>query len=98
DAVLGLGQLAQALLYELDGIDRQRGAAIWMRRISGSCGRPGKPSSSAFRGAAKLTRTRLVTFGETTRRTGELSTAFGDMTGTCALALQLPALQLPECA
>lgn len=90
DAVLGLGQLAQALLYELDGIDRQRGAAIWMRRIAGCCGWPGYPSACAFLGVAKVIRTSLVTIGETTWRTADLSTAFGGLTGTCSLALQLP--------
>jgi hypothetical protein len=90
DAVLGVGQLAQALLYELDGIDRQRGAAMWMRRISGRCGRPGVPSSNAFLGVAKITRMRLATIDRTAWRTAELSTAFGAMTGTCSLALRLP--------
>jgi len=90
DAVLGLGQLAQALLYELDGIDPQRGAAIRMRRISGHCGRPGIPASSAFLGVAKITRTSLVTISGTTWRTAELRTAFGGMTGTCSFVLQLP--------
>jgi hypothetical protein len=90
DAVLGIGQLAQALLYELDGIDPQRGAAMWMRRISALCGRPGIPASSAFLGVAKINRTRLVKVGETTWRTADLRTAFGGMTGTCSLALQIP--------
>jgi hypothetical protein len=61
-----------------------------MRRISGRCAPPGNRSSSAFLGVAKVTRTSLVPIGGTTWRTAELRTAFGGMTGTCSLVLQLP--------
>ena len=72
DGLVGLLQLIQLLLCRLDGVDRNQGITVWMRRIEIDCGAPGTPRSSAVRGSTSTTRTRLLNLGGATWRNSEI--------------------------
>jgi len=90
DAVVGLAQLAQILLYRLDGIDRGRSKTLWMRRLAVASPGPGGPSSSAIAGSIAVARTTMLKLGDATWRNSELIGEFGDLRVTCVVAHQLP--------
>jgi hypothetical protein len=90
DGVVGLLQLVQLLLCRLDGVDRDQGVTVWMRRIEINCGRPAAPGIRAVTGATATTRSRLLSLGGQTWRNTEIVGQFGGMTGRCVVAHQLP--------
>ena len=90
DGLAGLLRLIQLLLCRLDGVDRNQGITVWMRRIEIDCGGPGTPRSGAVRGSTSTSRTRLLNLGGATWRNSEIVARFGDMSGRCVVAHQLP--------
>lgn len=91
DGIVGIAQLAQALLYALDAVPRERSNTLWMRRFAVAADTPSRPCGEPFATAAVLTRNQVVALGDDSWRAIELRTDdFAGMRGSCSLAHRLP--------
>jgi hypothetical protein len=91
DGIVGIAQLAQALLYALDAVPRERSNTLWMRRFVVAADTPSRPCDKPFATAAAVTRNRVVALGGDSWRAIELRTDdFARMRGSCSLAHRLP--------
>ncbi|GEE00558.1 hypothetical protein nbrc107696_10040 [Gordonia spumicola] len=92
DALVCSAQLAQVLLYELDGIDRSHSDTLWMRRLTLTSA-TARPVAVGVEFPATVTarRTSVVTMGGVPWRSADLElTEFGGLTATCRVAHRLP--------
>jgi len=91
DCMIGIAQLAQVLLYRLDGIDRSTSNTLWMRRIAMRSNSPYRPLSGAFTAATSITRTRLLRHGGTLWRTSDMRVEdYHGISADYSIAHQLP--------
>ncbi|HEX4703003.1 MAG TPA: AvrD family protein [Pseudonocardiaceae bacterium] len=90
DSTLIMAQVAQALLYQLDGLHRSESNTLWMRRIDMSTTRPDHPFTEPVEVSTRVVRTRLLNFAGGVWRVADLT---GDCQGiqvTYSLAHELP--------
>ncbi|ALV37954.1 AvrD family protein [Streptomyces sp. CdTB01] len=93
DALVGVAQLAQALLYAQDGLSRGRTDTLWMRRFVIGARTPVRPLGRSFATNVRTTGTRLVSMRGETWRTADLAVDdFAGIAGRCSLAHRLPAV------
>ncbi|MEV0277003.1 AvrD family protein [Streptomyces sp. NPDC050610] len=93
DTLVCVAQLAQALLYAQDGVDRGRSNTLWMRRTVVGAHRPLRPMAGPIEAKAYVTRTRLLGLGDDTWRVADLAVDdFSGVYGRCSIAHQLPML------
>ncbi|SNX66042.1 avirulence D protein (AvrD) [Streptomyces sp. TLI_55] len=90
DAITVTGQLAQVLLYELDGIDRGDSDTLWLRKAALSTRMPLRALDQAFPVHARIEDTRLLIIADDTWRVCELGYAFHGITGRFSVAHRLP--------
>jgi hypothetical protein len=91
DALVGVAQLAQALLYAQDGLVRGGTDTLWMRRFVVDTQTPVRPLGRDFATTVRTTGTRLLTMGGETWRTADLAVDdFSGISGRCSLAHRLP--------
>lgn len=60
DAVVLVAQMAQVLLYEMDGLTRAESETLWMRRITISVARPMRPIEEPLNVEVRTERSRVV--------------------------------------
>nr|WP_245695023.1 AvrD family protein [Streptomyces antibioticus] len=90
DAITVTGQLAQVLLYELDGIDRGDSDTLWLRKAALSTRMPLRALDHAFPVHARIEDSRLLIIADDTWRVCELGYAFHGITGGFSVAHRLP--------
>ncbi|MEU4745631.1 AvrD family protein [Actinosynnema sp. NPDC023658] len=93
DCTVVMAQLAQALLYRVDGIERGRSNTLWMRRIDMAAPTPYQPLANPFTISTTVVRDRLLSLAGGTWRASDF---VGDCQGfhvAYSLAHQLPTTQ-----
>ena len=91
DALVGVAQLAQALLYAQDGLTRGGTDTLWMRRFALEARTPVRPLGRDFATTVRTAGSRLLTMGGETWRTADLAVDdFSGISGHCSLAHRLP--------
>lgn len=92
DALVGVAQLAQVLLYAQDGLERGDSDTLWMRRFVISARTPVRPLGHSFVPTVSTEGTRILSMGDARWRTAELAVDdFAGIGGRCWLAHRLPA-------
>jgi hypothetical protein len=91
DSVIALPQLAQVLMYGLDGMSRSASDTLWMRKVTVNAPRPLPLPDEPLTARVGFTRTGSVRLQGDTWRTAELSGQLHGMTATASLAHRLPA-------
>ncbi|MFC8129729.1 AvrD family protein [Streptomyces sp. NPDC057302] len=92
DALVGVAQLAQVLLYAQDGLSRGNSDTLWMRRFVIGAGTPVRPLGRTFIPTVRTESSRLLSMGDARWRTAELAVDdFAGIDGRCWLAHRLPA-------
>ncbi|MEU5952208.1 AvrD family protein [Streptomyces sp. NPDC047525] len=92
DALVGVAQLSQILLYAQDGLSRGSSDTLWMRRFVISAGTPVRPLGHSFTPTVRTANSRLLSMGDARWRTAELAVDdFAGIDGRCWLAHRLPA-------
>ncbi|MEU6389714.1 AvrD family protein [Streptomyces sp. NPDC046939] len=92
DALVGVAQLAQILLYAQDGLDRGDSDTLWMRRFVISARTPVRPLGRGFVPTVSTEGSRILSMGDARWRTAELAVDdFAGIGGRCWLAHRLPA-------
>lgn len=97
EGVVSLAQLAQALTYALDDIDRDRTRTFWMRRLSMQRESPREPLHSPLRASLAVADTRCVVLHDDTWRTVQLTGHVGAIRTQAAVAHHLPMPVSPAC-
>lgn len=90
DAITVMGQLAQVLLYELDGIGRGDSDTLWLRRADLSTCLPLRALDHAFPVHARIEDSRVLSIADDTWRVCDLGYAFHGITGGFSVAHRLP--------
>lgn len=93
DCTVVMAQLAQALLYRVDGIERGRSNTLWMRRIDMAAPTPYQPLANPFTISTTVVRDRLLGLAGGVWRACDF---VGDCQGfrvAYSLAHQLPTVQ-----
>jgi hypothetical protein len=90
DAATSVGQLSQALLYEIDGVGRAESNTMWMRRLVVDSAGPHQPIGAPLPACASVLRSRLIEAGGGTWRAVDLAGRVGGFEATYALAHRLP--------
>ncbi|MFJ9539691.1 AvrD family protein [Streptomyces sp. NPDC101225] len=91
DALVGVAQLAQTLLYAQDGLARGSTDTLWMRRFALETRTPVRPLGRDFATTVRTAGSRLLTMGGQTWRTADLAVDdFSGISGRCSLAHRLP--------
>jgi len=91
DALVGVAQLAQALLYAQDGLARGSSDTLWMRRFVIDTRTPVRPLGREFATTVRTAGGRLLTMDGQTWRTADLAVDdFSGFSGRCSLAHRLP--------
>ncbi|MDH5671640.1 MAG: AvrD family protein [Myxococcales bacterium] len=93
DAVVSVAQVAQALLYRQDGIDRQRSHNLWMRRISFESPSP-RTRDAEFSMETWIEKTQVLRVRDQRWRTADFGLTYPGATATYSLAHQLPETSL----
>ncbi|MGW7270771.1 AvrD family protein [Streptomyces sp. NPDC054864] len=92
DALVGVAQLAQILLYAQDGLSRGNTDTLWMRRFVIRADTPVRPLGQSFTPTVHTANSRLLSMGDARWRTAELAVDdFAGIDGRCWLAHRLPA-------
>ncbi len=91
DGMIVLAQLAQSLLYALDGIDRTASNTLWMRRVDVTGPPPHQRLGAPFRSSTSIVRTTIVDFAGGRWRTSEWRAQFSGLRFSYRLAHELPA-------
>ncbi|MET7290281.1 AvrD family protein [Streptomyces sp. NPDC005573] len=92
DAIVGVAQLAQILLYAQDGLARGDSDTLWMRRFVVNARTPVRPLGRSFVPTVRTASSRLLPMGDALWRTAELAVDdFAGIGGRCWLAHRLPA-------
>ncbi|MFD0554902.1 AvrD family protein [Streptomyces rectiviolaceus] len=92
DALVGVAQMAQVLLYAQDGLSRGKSDTLWMRRFVIGARTPVRPLGRSFTPTVRTASSRLLSMGEARWRTAELAVDdFAGISGRCWLAHRLPA-------
>jgi len=89
DAIVGLAQVSEVLLYALDAVDRARSNTMWMRRVRLETPEPGL-SREPFATSAQLRVARLVPLHGATWRAVEMTGQYHRISARYALAHELP--------
>lgn len=89
DAITVMGQLAQVLLYELDGLHRGDSGTLWLRRATLSTRLPLRPLGRPFPVHARIEDTRRLVVADDTWRVCDLGYAFHGITGGFSVAHRL---------
>ncbi|MBZ9644982.1 AvrD family protein [Streptomyces sp. PSKA30] len=86
DGTIIAGQLAQALLYQLDGLERGAAGNLWMRRVAFRLPTPRQPVTDPFLCRLSATKNRVVAKGDNRWRVMDLSLQMLDMRGEFSVA------------
>lgn len=90
DAIAVMGQLAQILMYELDGLTRGGSDTLWLRRAELATDLPLRAVDRAFPVHARVADSRLVDIDDRRWRVCDLSYGFHGITGTFSVTHRLP--------
>ena len=83
-------QLAQILLYELDGLHRRDSNTLWMRTTTLTADSPHRTFRPGLPLHTRLANTRLVEMNDGTWRTADIHTELSGVAFTCAVTHALP--------
>jgi hypothetical protein len=92
EGIVALAQLAQVLIYEVDGLDRSRSNNLWLRRATMTRLNPDEPKASSAEATVSIERTNRLRLRAGTWRTFDLIGEFPGFVASAALAHQLPEL------
>jgi hypothetical protein len=90
DGLVCLAQLAQALAYRLDGIERGQSHTLWMRRLAQSTAAPPLPATGPVAATVALQRSRVLAFGDGRWRTLDVAGELHGIRARSSIAHQLP--------
>ena len=90
EGMVALAQMAQVLIYEVDGLKRSRSNTLWMRRASMTRLNPEEPSALSANATVTIEREKTLRLGVGTWRTFDLVGEFQGFVARAALAHQLP--------
>ncbi|MFJ9565173.1 AvrD family protein [Streptomyces fuscichromogenes] len=90
DAIAVMGQLAQILLYALDGLDRADSETLWLRRATLSTRLPLRALDRAFPVHVRIEDTSRLAIAGDTWRVCDLGYDFHGITGGFSVAHRLP--------
>jgi hypothetical protein len=90
DCLVALSQLAQVLLYEVDGLRRDDSNTLWMRSVAISSPTPYQPAVLPFGAAVEIEKARRVATRGRIWRTATVQGCFQGFRATGSLAHQLP--------
>jgi Pseudomonas avirulence D protein (AvrD) len=90
DTILTIGQLAQALLYCLDEVDRSTSNTLWLRRMALSYPTPYQPIANPFVAAVSTIKNRITKMRGNQWRTADLSTQILGVQGSFSVTHILP--------
>jgi hypothetical protein len=90
DGIVIAGQMAQALLYGLDGLKRSSTRTLWMRRVAFRSRTPYQPVADPFPAQLAATKNQLIDRGGNRWRAVELKTQMLGMSGEFSIAHSLP--------
>ncbi|MDN3029070.1 AvrD family protein [Streptomyces sp. S.PB5] len=90
DAITVTGQLAQVLLYEIDGIDRGDSDTLWLRKAALSTRMPLRTLEHPFSAHVRIEDSRLLIIADDTWRVCDFGYAFHGITGGFSVAHRLP--------
>jgi len=85
DAIVALAQLAQAVMYGLDGVERKQTGTLWMRRMAMSALTPYQPLGNAFVSSLSVAGRRLDR-GGVSWRVYEVAGSFQGISSSASLA------------
>jgi hypothetical protein len=87
--IVGIAQLAQVLLYRIDGIERSQSNNLWMRKICLESTHPA-PAGRGLRVATRAVKSSVLPIAGSPWRTADFVTSLPGIQGTYTLAHQLP--------
>lgn len=90
DSMIVLAQLAQAVLYALDGLSRGGTNTLWMRKIDMTRSGPHQPIDGAVPCSTRIDRGSVVDLGGARWRVCSMSGSYGDTRVRYAVGHQLP--------
>ncbi|ASW53295.1 AvrD family protein [Plantactinospora sp. KBS50] len=96
DCMTSIAQLAQVLMYELDGLGRQASNTLWMRRVALRRDRPDQPLPDLIGATTSATNSRLVPLADTVWRVCDLVCTFDGIEAEYSIAHQLPKESRPS--
>jgi hypothetical protein len=90
DCLVVMAQLAQALMYDVDGVDRGETGTLWMRRIAMSCQTPFQPVANAFVATGQVVKSKRLDRPEASWRLFDLHGICQGIDITASLAFMAP--------
>jgi hypothetical protein len=90
DATISLAQVAQALMYEVDGVERRETGTLWMRRLGMTARTPYQPLANAFVTSAEVVGSKRVDRATAAWRICTLDGQFQGIRATASLAFTRP--------
>ncbi|MGH3377201.1 MAG: AvrD family protein [Actinoallomurus sp.] len=90
DGILVAAQLAQAMLYRLDNLDRGDSNTLWMRRVALTAESPHQPLTNPIATTVSTTDTRVTPIRGYPWRTADLDAQMLGWHGSCTLTHVLP--------
>jgi hypothetical protein len=90
DGIVIAAQLAQVLLYQIDGVDRGATGTLWMRRASWAYQTPYQPVANPFVATVSTVKNRLIDKGGARWRTAEFQAQLLGLRGSFSVTHALP--------
>ncbi|MEE2049175.1 AvrD family protein [Nocardiopsis tropica] len=90
DAFVTALQLAQVMLYDLDGMRRADSNTLWMRQTTMSAVRPDRPAGDGVRVDTAVSEPNLLRMGGAVWRTADIVGDLGGVRVSCAVTHRLP--------
>jgi hypothetical protein len=90
DGIVIAAQLAQVLIYTVDGLHREGTSTLWMRHFSMNVKTPYQPITNPFITSLSIVRSRLASLGGMTWRTVDLSADMLGISGMFSVTHSLP--------
>jgi hypothetical protein len=90
DCMVVVPQLAQSLLYRIDGIERERSNTLWMRQVTMEAPTPRQPLDGVLAADTSIVRSRVLDYAGGRWRTSDWSGTFQQLTFRYSLAHRLP--------
>lgn len=90
DSIVSLAQMAQVLLYTLDGIKRAESNTLWMRQVVMESESPMRPPLKPFVASTSIIDSRLLKFSGGLWRASDMVGDFGGISARYSVAHELP--------
>jgi len=92
DTLMTIAPMTQALLYNLDHVERKASSTLWMRRVQCAAARPSQPISDPFTATVSITKSRITEMQGMRWRSADMSYQILGMEGSLSVAHGLPTM------